>query len=54
MGSEAGGTVEVKIEYRGPLVVAVNPDGSETVIGTRERIVRLALGEFGPQEGSGA
>lgn len=39
-------SVEVQIEVRGPLVVAVNPDGSETVIDTYERIVRSALGEF--------
>lgn len=39
--------MEVEIKVRGPLIVAVNPDGSETVIDTYERIVRSALGEFG-------
>lgn len=38
--------VEVQIEVRGPLVIAVNPDGSETIIDTRERLIRLMLGEF--------
>lgn len=39
-------SIEVQVEVRGPLVVAINPDGSETVIDTRERLIRLMLGEF--------
>ena len=38
---------EVSIEVREALVVAVDPDGTETVLGTYERLVRMALGEMG-------
>jgi hypothetical protein len=38
--------VEIYIQIRGPIVVAINPDGSETVIGTWEHLVRSYLGEF--------
>ena len=37
---------EIRIEVREALVVAVDPDGTETVLGTYERLVRMALGEF--------
>lgn len=38
--------MSIEIEVRGGLVIAVNPDGTETVIDTYERLVRIAFGEF--------
>lgn len=39
-------SIEVQIGVRGPLVIATNPDGTETIVDTRERLVRVMLGEF--------
>ena len=39
-------SVVVRIEIRGPLVIAINPDGSEGVICSYEYLVRVYLGEF--------